>query len=105
MVAAVVASLRTVEVIPEFLYDAPEQMGDMLGRMWPIAWGFYPEGVQEPLLESLHIATLGTVLAVFMAVPGAFLAGENLTPHAPLHYIAQLGVVAARPVNTAHPAP
>jgi phosphonate transport system permease protein len=27
-----------VEVIPEFLLDAPEQMQDLLRRMWPIAW-------------------------------------------------------------------
>jgi len=59
VVAAVVASLRSVEVIPEFLYDAPEQIGDMLGRMWPVAWRHYPEGVHAPLMDSLHIATLG----------------------------------------------
>jgi len=99
-VAAIVASLRTVEVIPEFIYDAPEQIGDMLTRMWPIAWGFYPEGVQGPLLESLHIATLGTVLAVLMAVPVAFLAAKNVTPHAPLNYAAKLILVSARSVNT-----
>ena len=100
VVAAIVASLRTVEVIPEFLYDAPEQIGDMLGRMWPVAWGFYPEGVQGPLLESLHIATLGTVLAVLMAVPVAFLAAKNVTPYPSLNYAAKLVLVAARSVNT-----
>jgi phosphonate transport system permease protein len=100
VVAAIVASLRSVEVIPEFLYDSPEQLGDMLGRMWPIAWGFYPEGVQAPLLDSLHIATLGTVLAVFMAVPVAFLAAKNVMPYAPLNYIAKLVLVSARSVNT-----
>jgi phosphonate transport system permease protein len=99
-VAAIVASLRSVEIIPEFLYDAPEQIGDMLGRMWPVAWGFYPEGVQGPLLESLHIATLGTVLAVLMAVPVAFLAARNVTPYAPLNYVAKLVLVCARSVNT-----
>src|SRR5262245_62666885 len=71
VVAAIVVSLETVEVIPEFIYDAPAQIGDMLRRMWPVAWGFYPDGVQAPLLDSLHIATLGTVLAVVMAVPVA----------------------------------
>lgn len=100
IVAAIVASLQTVEVIPEFLYDAPEQIGDMLKRMWPIAWGFYPEGVQAPLIESLHIATLGTVAAVFMAVPVAFLAARNVTPHAGLNYAAKLILVSARSVNT-----
>ena len=100
VVAAIVASLQTVEVIPEFLYDAPEQIADMLRRMWPIAWGYYPEGVQGPLVDSLHIATLGTVLAVLMAVPVAFLAARNVTPHASLNYLAKLVLVSARSVNT-----
>ncbi len=100
VVAAIVASLQTVEVIPEFLYDAPEQIADMLRRMWPIAWGYYPEGVQGPLVDSLHIATLGTVLAVLMAVPVAFLAARNVTSHASLNYLAKLLLVSARSVNT-----
>jgi len=100
VVAAVVASLRSVEVIPEFLYDAPEQIADMLRRMWPVAWQHYPEGVHAPLMDSLHIATLGTVLAVLMAVPVAFLAARNVTPYAWLNYAAKLILVAARSVNT-----
>jgi hypothetical protein len=35
-VAALVISLRTIDVIPEFLYDAPEQMADLFRRMWPL---------------------------------------------------------------------
>ena len=100
IVAAIVASLQTVEVIPEFLYDAPEQILDMLQHMWPVAWGFYPEGVHEPMIDSLHIATLGTVAAVFMAVPVAFLAARNVTPYPWLNYAAKLILVSARPVNT-----
>src|SRR5260221_9716 len=100
VVAAIVASLQTVEVIPEFLYDAPEQIGDMLARMWPIAWGHYAEGVHQALLESLHIATLGTVLAVLIAVPVAFLPPRNVTRSAGLNYAAKLVLVSARSVNT-----
>lgn len=100
VVAAIVASIRSVEVIPEFIADAPEQIGDMLTRMWPVAWGFYPEGVQDALLESVHIATLGTVLAIVMAVPVAFLAARNVTRNAWLNYGAKLILVSARSVNT-----
>ena len=100
VVAAIAASLQTVQVIPEFIYDAPEQMADMLRRMWPVAWGFYPEGVQEPLLDSLHIASLGTVFAVLMAVPIAFLAAKNVTPFPWVNYIAKVILVSARSVNT-----
>jgi len=100
IVAAIGASLQTVEVIPEFIADAPEQVADMLRRMWPIAWGFYPQGVHEPLLDSLHIASLGTVMAVLMAVPVAFLAAKNVTPFAWLNYGAKMILVSARSVNT-----
>ena len=100
VVAAIAASLQTVQVIPEFIADAPEQVADMLRRMWPVAWGFYPQGVHEALMESLHIASLGTVLAVLMAVPVAFLAARNVTPFAWLNYLAKLVLVSARSVNT-----
>jgi phosphonate transport system permease protein len=100
IVLAIVLSLQTVEVIPEFIIDAPEQVADMLRRMWPIAWGFYPEGVHEALLDSIHIATMGTVLAVLMAVPIAFLSARNVTRHVYLNYFGKLLLVSSRSVNT-----
>ena len=100
MVAAIVLSLRTVEVIPEFLHDAPEQMRDLLQRMWPVDWAHYPGGVHEALVETLHIATLGTILAVLLALPLALLAANNVTPSAPLNYAAKLLLVASRSVNS-----
>ena len=59
---AIVWSLRSIEIIPEFLYDAPEQMADLIRRMWPIEWSYYPGGTHDALIETLHIATLGTAL-------------------------------------------
>ena len=41
---AIVWSLRTIEIIPEFLYDAPQQTADLFVRMWPIDWSWYSEG-------------------------------------------------------------
>ena len=80
MVTAVVMSIQSVEVIPEFLLDAPEQMADLLKRMWPVAFSYYPKGVHEALVETLHIATLGTILAVVMAFPIGIMAAYNITP-------------------------
>ena len=71
-VIAVVWSLRTIEIIPEFLYDAPQQTVDLFARMWPIDWSWYPKVVHTALLETLHTATLGTILAVALAAPVAF---------------------------------
>ena len=68
-VAAVVWSLRRVEIIPEFLYDAPEQTLDLFRRMWPMDWAYYPKGVHDALIETFHIATLGTLLALILGFP------------------------------------
>ena len=66
-VIAVVWSLQTIAIIPEFLYDAPQQTADLFRRMWPIDWAWYPKVVHAALIETLHTATLGTILAVALA--------------------------------------
>lgn len=100
IVAACVISLRTVQVIPEFLYDAPEQVADLLKRMWPIEWSYYPRGVHEALIETLHIATVGTLLAIMMAVPLGILAAHNIVPNSAINYFAKLMLVSSRSVNS-----
>ena len=89
-----------MQVIPEFLYDAPEQVADLLVRMWPIEWSYYPKGVHEALLETLHIATLGTLLAIVMALPLGLLAAHNITPYAGINALARLALVSSRSVNS-----
>ena len=100
IVVAVVQSLRSIEVIPEFLYDAPQQMGDMLGRMWPVDWAYYGSDVQAALIETLHIATLGTLLSIVLAVPFAILVASNLTRNKALNLFARVVLVASRSVNS-----
>jgi phosphonate transport system permease protein len=89
-----------VEVIPEFLYDAPQQVQDLLTRMWPIAWSHYPEGVHEALVETLHIASLGTILSILMAVPVGLMAANNVVPNRTINYLAKLILVSSRSVNS-----
>jgi len=100
IVAAIVQAARSVEIIPEFLYDAPEQMADLLGRMWPVDWAFYHDGVHAALMETLHIATLGTILSVVLAVPIGLLAANNLTPNRLINQLARLILVSSRSVNS-----
>jgi len=100
IVAAIVASARTIEVIPEFLYDAPAQVKDLLVRMWPIAWAHYPKGVHAALMETIHIASLGTILAVAMALPVGVLAAGNVVRWKPANYLAKLILVTSRSVNS-----
>jgi phosphonate transport system permease protein len=96
LVLAIVASLRTIEIIPEFLYDAPDQVVDLLTRMWPIAWEHYPTGVHAALVETLHIASLGTLLALLLATPVGILAANRLVPSALLNWLARLILVSSR---------
>ncbi len=96
---AVVWSLRTIEIIPEFLYDAPQQTGDLFARMWPIDWSWYPKVVHSALIETLHTATLGTILAVAMASPVALLVARNITHSVILNAIGRFILVATRSVH------
>ncbi len=95
----IVWSLQSIEIIPEFLYDAPQQTADLFVRMWPIDWGWYPKVVHAALMETLHTATLGTILAVAMATPVALLVARNVTRSVLLNSIGRFILVATRSVH------
>ncbi len=99
-VAALVMSLRHLEFAPEFLADAPAQVQDFFARMWPLDTAFYGKSVHAALIETLNIATLGTLLALAMAFPLGVLAAGNLVPIAPVNLLARLVLVASRSVNS-----
>jgi phosphonate transport system permease protein len=100
MVAAIVVSAQSVEIIPEFLADAPEQVADLFARMWPVDWEHYSGTVHSALLETIHIASLGTLLALVLALPVGVLAAHNLVPFTPVNLFAKLILVSSRSVNS-----
>jgi phosphonate transport system permease protein len=100
VVAAIVVSTRHVQIIPEFLYDAPTQMLDLLNRLWPPDLSYYQQGVHEALIETLHIASLGTILALILALPVALCSARNITSNPFLHAFAKLILVSSRSVNS-----
>jgi phosphonate transport system permease protein len=97
---ALALSLRTVQIVPEFLYDAPTQMADMFTRMWPPDTSNYWDEVHVALIETMHIAGMGTVLALIMSLPVALMAASNITPVPALNWLAKLILVSSRSVNT-----
>jgi phosphonate ABC transporter permease subunit PhnE len=99
VVIAILWSLRSVEIIPEFLYDAPQQTIDLFARMWPIDWAWYPKVVHAALLETLHTATLGTILTVAIAGPVALMVARNITRSVVLNAIGRFILVATRSVH------
>ena len=76
--AAVAWSLAGMGIRWEFIADSPAQVADLLRRMFPPDWGFAGELV-SPLVQTINIATLGTIAAVLLSVPVAFLAARNTT--------------------------
>ncbi len=86
--------------IPWFYFlDAHVQAADLIVRMWPPDWSFVGE-IVEPLVETIHIATLGTAVTVVLAFPVAFLAARNTTFNALTWFIGRFILVASRSVNT-----
>jgi phosphonate transport system permease protein len=100
IVAAVVWAVRSVEVNPEFIADAPAQTADLFRRMWPFDWSVYQTTVQGALIETLHMATLGTILSVVLAAPLALLAASNITRSTVANWIARFVLVATRSISS-----
>ncbi|MCR9152101.1 MAG: phosphonate ABC transporter, permease protein PhnE [Rhodobacteraceae bacterium] len=83
-----------------FVWDAPRIAGDILTRATPPRWSYIDE-LWLPIWDTLNIATLGTILALIMAVPVAFLAARNTTPSARfVRPIALLIIVSTRSINS-----
>jgi len=68
--------------------------------MVPPRWS-YVTRIGQPLWDTINIATLGTAVAIVMAVPVAFLAASNTTPNkAIVRPIALLIIVSSRSINS-----
>lgn len=92
-------NVMTRDTIWAFVWDAPNQAADIGGRMLPPRWSYMNE-MWRPLWDTLSIATLGTLLAIVIAVPIAFLAARNTTPSATLvRPVALLIIVSSRSIN------
>ncbi len=92
-------SVSALDIEWAFFADAHEQAADLIGRMWPPRWSYLPRIVQ-PLIETLHIATLGTMIAIVFAVPVAFLAARNTTWNQGTWLLGRGLLVLSRSINT-----
>jgi phosphonate transport system permease protein len=86
--------------IPWFYFlDAHTQAGDLIARMIPPEWVYFGE-ILDPLLETIHIATLGTAITFLLAFPIAILSARNVSPNALTWVVGRFILVASRSVNT-----
>ena len=96
---ALVWALASIDVIWAWVFDAPEQMGDLFGRMVP------PDVTNLPtilwvLVETVNIATIATAIAVVVSLPIAYISAQNTTPNAATLWLGRLILVSSRSVNT-----
>ncbi|MFC5387395.1 phosphonate ABC transporter, permease protein PhnE [Aquamicrobium segne] len=96
---AVVWAMRAIDVEWAFLGDAHIQALDMAERMWPPRWS-YAQQIWQPLVETIHIATLGTMAAVVLAIPVAFIAARNTAGYRPVWFVGRLILILSRSINT-----
>ncbi len=99
--AAVIVCLQRIaaETTWDFVFDAPAQAADIFSRMVPPEWGIAGT-LLRPLWDTLTMATLGTAVAIVIAVPLAFLAARNTSPHAALlRPLALFLIVVSRSIN------
>ena len=83
-----------------FVWDAPRIIDDIGSRALPPRWS-YMNTLWGPLWDTLNMATLGTALALVMAVPVAFMAARNTTPSTRfIRPLALIIIVSTRSINS-----
>ncbi len=97
---AVALCLHGIEIVPEFLQDTPQQVADLLVRMWPVDWRFLASTAVAAMVETIHIATLGTLVTLLIAFPLGVLAARNIVVNPAVRFAAKMFLVASRSVNS-----
>ena len=119
VVLIAVWSVRHLDITWLYFLDAHVQAADLIVRMFPASWEEFVEDplgvllfvfteiywetlgqVWGPLIETIHIATLGTVVTFVIAFPLAFLAARNTTLNTATWFIGRFILVTSRSVNT-----
>ena len=95
---AVVVSWRLLDVNYSFLPTAFREFMDLVNRMYPPNVE-YTGQILRPLIETIHIAVLGTVLAVVLSVPVALLGAENTAPNRLGYAFGKFVISSTRSVN------
>jgi phosphonate transport system permease protein len=96
---AAVWSVSALDIEWSYFSDAHEQAADLAARMWPPRWSYLPR-IVRPLIDTIHIATLGTMIAIVLAIPVAFLAARNTTANGLTWAIGRGILVGSRSINT-----
>ncbi|ELZ80945.1 phosphonates ABC transporter permease protein [Haloferax elongans ATCC BAA-1513] len=92
------AAWRSMDINYGYVASAPNEVMDLLTRMYPPNV-IYTSEIVGPLLETINISILGTALAIVMALPVAFLSASNTTPNRWTYLFGKFIVSFTRSVN------
>lgn len=95
---ALVVSWRLLNVNYTFLPTAGREFMDLINRMYPPNVEYTGE-IWRPLVETVHIAVLGTVLALILSVPVSLLGAENTAPNRAGYVLGKFIISFTRSVN------
>lgn len=95
----VVWAVQDIDIFWPWVWDAPNQIASLGGRMWPPDPSRLDE-ITHALLETVHIATLATLLSLFIALPVAYIAAQNTSPNRACLWLGRFILVSSRSVNT-----
>lgn len=98
-VAVLAWSLGTLDIFWPWVWSAPAEIGDLIRRMSPPDISRGGE-ILRAMLETIHIATLATLLALVLALPVAYISAQNTTPNAFTLWLGRFILVSTRSVNT-----
>jgi len=91
-------SIKGTEMsIQEFVTGIPAIL-DLLGQMFPPEWS-YLKRLGWPVVETLQIGIISTVIASILALPMAFLAAKNVSPHPVIYLPIRLFLTICRGVS------
>ena len=95
----VVWALGSIDVIWEWVWDAPIQLVDLFARMVPPDPTNLPS-ILEATWQTINIATIATMIAVILSLPVAYISAQNTTPNVVCLWIGRFILVSSRSVNT-----
>ncbi len=92
-------TVSSIDIFWPWVWSAPIEIQDMFRRMIPPNPGALPQ-IIPALIETINIATVGTVFAVLISLPIAYFGASNVSPSKITLAIARVIIVSSRSIDT-----
>ena len=99
VLGATVASWRALDVRYVYIETALENIADLFGRMYPPDAAYAGE-IVDPMIQTINIAVIGTILALLLAAPVAYISARNTTPNRATHALGTVIVAGSRSIHS-----